>query len=121
MTIWAPFFKNDHKNNELKWEYSLHNVFSAENHDESSLVKVRITTDTGFEFVHNIEKLKANRITTVTCEELDKRFKFKEKLVKTASSVIGGKGGGGRKDFAQAGGIYFDKIEDAFKSIKSLI
>ena len=42
-------------------------------------------------------------------------------LVKTASSVIGGKGGGGRKDFAQAGGIYSDKIEDAFKSIKSLI
>ncbi len=42
-------------------------------------------------------------------------------LVKTASSVIGGKGGGGRKDFAQAGGIYSDKIEDAFESIKSLI
>ena len=53
-------------------------------------------------------------------EKLTEKYNAVE-LVKTASSVIGGKGGGGRKDFAQAGGIYFDKIEDAFKSIKSLI
>ena len=53
-------------------------------------------------------------------EKLTEKYNAVE-LVKTASSVIGGKGGGGRKDFAQAGGIYFDKFEDAFKSIKSLI
>ena len=53
-------------------------------------------------------------------EKLTEKYNAVE-LVKTASSVIGGKGGGGRKDFAQAGGIYSDKIEDAFESIKSLI
>ena len=38
-------------------------------------------------------------------------------LVKTASTILGGKGGGGRKDFAQAGGVDKNKIEDAFKGI----
>ena len=31
------------------------------------------------------------------------------------------KGGGGRPDFAQAGGVNKDKIEDAFKSLKDLV
>ena len=39
-------------------------------------------------------------------------------LVKEAAEILGGKGGGGRKDFAQAGGINKDKIEDAFISLK---
>ena len=39
------------------------------------------------------------------------------KLVKEAASILGGKGGGGRKDFAQAGGVDENKIEDAFRSI----
>ncbi len=38
-------------------------------------------------------------------------------LVKIASEILGGKGGGGRKDFAQAGGVNKDKINDAFKAI----
>ena len=38
-------------------------------------------------------------------------------LVKEAASVLGGKGGGGRKDFAQAGGVNENKIEEAFKSV----
>ena len=38
-------------------------------------------------------------------------------LVKTASEILDGKGGGGRKDFAQAGGTNKDKIDDAFKAI----
>jgi len=38
-------------------------------------------------------------------------------LVKIASEVLGGKGGGGRKDFAQAGGMNKDKIEDAFNTL----
>ena len=38
-------------------------------------------------------------------------------LVKAASIILGGKGGGGRKDFAQAGGINKSKIDEAFKEI----
>ena len=42
-------------------------------------------------------------------------------LVKAASAILGGKGGGGRKDFAQAGGQDPNKINEAFEKIKSLI
>ena len=38
-------------------------------------------------------------------------------LVKIASEILDGKGGGGRKDFAQAGGTNKDKINDVFKEI----
>ena len=38
-------------------------------------------------------------------------------LVKVASSILGGKGGGGRKDFAQAGGDNENKIEEAFQAV----
>jgi alanyl-tRNA synthetase len=43
------------------------------------------------------------------------------KLVKEAAEIIGGKGGGGRKDFAQAGGVNKDKIEEAFKVLSKKI
>ncbi|MDB9743737.1 alanine--tRNA ligase [Pelagibacteraceae bacterium] len=43
------------------------------------------------------------------------------KLVKETAEIIGGKGGGGRKDFAQAGGINEDKIEEAFKFLSKKI
>jgi len=43
------------------------------------------------------------------------------KFVKVGSEIIGGKGGGGRKDFAQAGGQDQTKIEEAFKKLKSFI
>jgi len=43
------------------------------------------------------------------------------KLVRAGSEIIGGKGGGGRNDFAQAGGTLPDKIEDSFESIKTII
>ncbi len=42
-------------------------------------------------------------------------------FAKTGSEIIGGKGGGGRKDFAQAGGQFIDKIDEAFEKIKTLI
>tara|TARA_B100001093_G_scaffold20365_1_gene18241 strand:- start:100 stop:795 length:696 start_codon:yes stop_codon:yes gene_type:complete len=42
-------------------------------------------------------------------------------FVKLGSEIIGGKGGGGRKDFAQAGGQDKNKIDEAFEKIKSLI
>ncbi len=38
-------------------------------------------------------------------------------LVKIASKILGGKGGGGRKDFAQAGGVNINKIDETFSEI----
>ena len=43
------------------------------------------------------------------------------KFVKLCSEIIGGQGGGGRKDFAQAGGQDHSKINEAFEKIKTLI
>ncbi len=43
------------------------------------------------------------------------------KFAKLGSEIIGGKGGGGRKDFAQAGGQNPDKIDEAIEKLKSLI
>ena len=43
------------------------------------------------------------------------------KFAKLGSETIGGKGGGGRKDFAQAGGQDSSKIDEAFKKLKDLI
>ena len=42
-------------------------------------------------------------------------------LVKSAAVILGGKGGGGRKDFAQAGGVDKNKIGDAFREISKKI
>ena len=42
-------------------------------------------------------------------------------FVKLCSEVIGGEGGGGRKDFAQAGGQDESKIKEAFEKLKTLI
>ena len=43
------------------------------------------------------------------------------KFVKAGSEIVGGKGGGGRSDFAQAGGVKENKIDDAFNKLKALI
>jgi len=43
------------------------------------------------------------------------------KFVKVGSEIIGGQGGGGRKDFAQAGGQDHSKIDQAFEKLKTLI
>ena len=43
------------------------------------------------------------------------------KFAKLGSEIIDGKGGGGRKDFAQAGGQNSNKIDEAFETLKALI
>ena len=43
------------------------------------------------------------------------------KFAKLGSELIGGKGGGGRQDFAQAGGVLENKIDEAFEKLKVLI
>ncbi len=43
------------------------------------------------------------------------------KFAKLGSEIIGGKGGGGRQDFAQAGGQDKSKIDEALEKIKSLV
>ena len=43
------------------------------------------------------------------------------KFAKLGSEIIGGKGGGGRKDFAQAGGSDAAKIDEALNKLKGLI
>ena len=53
-------------------------------------------------------------------ENLTTKFDAVE-FVKLGSEIIGGKGGGGRKDFAQAGGQDQTRIEEAFEKIKKLI
>ena len=54
-------------------------------------------------------------------KELSKKISALD-LVKIGSSTLGGKGGGGRDDFAQAGGEKIEKIEDSYKEIlKKLI
>ena len=55
-------------------------------------------------------------ITTGLCTKYDAVT-----LVKIASEILGGKGGGGRKDFAQAGGTHKDKIEEAFRALSKKI
>ena len=42
-------------------------------------------------------------------------------FAKKGSEIIGGKGGGGRPDFAQAGGVDINKIDEATIKLKSLI
>ncbi|MDC1151887.1 alanine--tRNA ligase [Pelagibacteraceae bacterium] len=49
-------------------------------------------------------------------KDLIKKFDAVE-LVKVAASILGGKGGGGRKDFAQAGGDNENKIEEASQAV----
>ncbi len=70
-------------------------------------------------FAIDDEEEKIGVAVGVTKELTDKHDAVQ--LVKVASEIIGGKGGGGRKDFAQAGGNNKDKIEDAFKAVSKKI
>jgi len=53
-------------------------------------------------------------------EKLTNKFDAVQ-FVKVGSEIIGGQGGGGRKDFAQAGGQNKSKIDEAFQKLKVLI
>jgi alanyl-tRNA synthetase len=52
--------------------------------------------------------------------DLTSRFNAVE-LVRTGSMVLGGKGGGGRPDMAQAGGPDASKAEEALAAIKAVL
>ena len=62
---------------------------------------------------------KASIVVGVTPDLTDKYSAVD--MVRAASVVVGGKGGGGRPDMAQAGGPDVSKIEEAFETIKSMI
>ena len=53
-------------------------------------------------------------------ESLIKKYNAVD-FAKKGSEIIGGKGGGGRPDFAQAGGVDSSKIDEALDNLKSLI
>jgi len=53
-------------------------------------------------------------------EKLTEKYDAVE-FAKLGSEIIDGKGGGGRKDFAQAGGQNSNKIDEAFEKLKALI
>jgi len=59
-------------------------------------------------------------VAVAITSELTKKYDAVS-LVKIASEILGGTGGGGRKDFAQAGGTNKDKIEEAFKTLSKKI
>ena len=65
-------------------------------------------------------ELKGDEMVEVEYKNVTKKYDDVQ-FVKKGSEIIGGKGGGGRKDFAQAGGQFKDKIDEAFEKIKTLI
>ncbi len=62
---------------------------------------------------------KAGLVVGVT-DDLTKRFNAVD-LVKKGAEVLGGKGGGGRPDMAQAGGPDGSKAEEALKAIEAAL
>ena len=73
----------------------------------------------GVVVVYAIKDNKIGLAVGVT-QELSKKIDAVN-LVKIGSEIIGGTGGGGRVDFAQAGGSIVEKIDESFEKIKSLI
>ena len=62
---------------------------------------------------------KAGLVVGVT-EDLTKRFNAVD-LVKKGAAVLGGSGGGGRPDMAQAGGPDGSKAEEALKAVEQAL
>ena len=59
-------------------------------------------------------------VVVAVTDDLTKRFNAVE-LVKIGSIAMGGKGGGGRPDMAQAGGPNGSKADDALIAVKSAL
>lgn len=62
---------------------------------------------------------KASAVAAVT-EDLTGRFSAVD-IVRTASAALGGKGGGGRPDMAQAGGPDGAKAQDAIDAVAAAL
>ena len=78
-----------------------------------------MNTNTAF---NNISALSFHKKPTTIHPNTPTKLKIlSSKFAKLGSEMIGGKGGGGRKDFAQAGGQDQNKIDEAFEKIKGLI
>jgi alanyl-tRNA synthetase len=73
----------------------------------------------GLVIIYAINDHKVGLAVGVT-KKLESKFDA-VKIVRVGSEIIGGKGGGGRADFAQAGGTLPDKIQESFENIKKLI
>jgi len=73
----------------------------------------------GLVIIYAINDNKVGLAVGVT-KKLESKFDA-VKIVRAGSEIIGGKGGGGRADFAQAGGTLPDKIQESFENIKKLI
>ena len=60
-----------------------------------------------------------NKISIVLGATNDLTYNFdSSKVIQDVSIILGGKGGGGRKDLAQAGGLSLDNITKAIDKIK---
>ena len=70
-------------------------------------------------FVGAGEDGKASVVVGVT-DDLTKRFNAVD-LVRTASAALGGQGGGGRPDMAQAGGPDAGKAADAIAAVRAAL
>jgi alanyl-tRNA synthetase len=73
----------------------------------------------GLVIIYAINDNKVGLAVGVT-KTLENKFDAVE-IVRAGSKIIGGKGGGGRADFAQAGGTLPGKIQESFENIKKLI
>ena len=74
---------------------------------------------TGVVALITVNEGKASLVVGVT-EDLSSRFNAVE-LVRAGSEAVGGKGGGGRPDMAQAGGPDGDKADEALAAIESTL
>ena len=72
---------------------------------------------TGVVAVVGINGAKASIVVGVTDNIMEKFDAVA--LVKAAAIAMGGKGGGGRPDMAQAGGSDIEKVADAFRAIEA--
>ena len=73
----------------------------------------------GIVIAYAIQEQKLGIAVGIT-RELSKKISALD-LVKIGSSILGGKGGGGRDDFAQAGGEKIERIEESYKEILKML